>query len=415
MTRIPAIALIFAASITAPCCAADWPQFRGPNRDGKSVETGLLDEWPKNGPAHKWTIAGIHEGYSSPSIAKGRIYVTGLNRRNGTGILTAVNLEGRILWQRSYGPEWTRSMPGVRCTPTFHRDRLYLISGTGNVLCFDAATGRLIWKVDTADRFGRRPGPWGIAESPLVYGNNVICTPGGSDATIAALDRKTGETVWAAQIHDQKSACCSPILITRSGRTIVVTMLEDYLVGVDASTGNPLWTDRFADYQEDPTAINPVSPVYHKGSLYATSGYNDGGAMYSLSPDAAAIHRIWTDTVLDCHHGGVVLVDGLIYGSDYASVFHGDWACIEWETGAEKYVNRWQTKGSVIYADGMLYCYDEKDGTVALVKPNPERFRVVSTFQSSHGKGRHWAHPAISEATLYIRHGDTLSAYDIKK
>lgn len=412
MNRIAATATaIIILLYIQPVSADDWPQFRGPNRDGKSSETGLLQKWPKQGPTLLWSSDRIGTGYSSPAIANGTIYITGIIKKQG--VLSAFDLKGNLKWQTNYGSEWTRSIPGVRCIPTVNDDHVYVISGTANVVCFDAKTGRQIWSVDTIETFGAKFGPWGVAESPLIDGDNMICTPGGKTATIAALNKMTGKTVWTCKIEDQKSCCCSPILINRGDRRIIVTMLEDYTVGVDAQTGKLLFKDTHAEYLQKETSINPVTPVYRDGMIYTTSGYDDGGAMLKLSADGDSIERIWTDTNLDCHHGGVVLVDGHIYGSNWYSIFDGDWVCIDWNTGKEMYTHKWICKGSIIYADGMLYCYEEEDGNLALVKPSPNKFDIVSSFAITLGKGKHWAHPAISDSVLYMRHGEVLMAYDI--
>lgn len=395
------------------CSADDWPGFRGPNRDGKSAETGLLNKWPKNGPKLMWSLKGIGKGYSSPAIANGMIYVTGLVGKNG--LLKAFDLNGNFKWKKTYGGEWSKAMPGVRCTPTVNEGRVYVISGLGKVVCFDAKSGDEIWAVDAVEDYNGKYGLWGVAESPLIDGGNLICTPGGDEATVMALDKITGRVVWKCAVKGQKNACCSPILIHRGGRRLIVTMLDDYTIGIDAQTGRLLWKDVHDEYQQDTTEINPVSPVYHDGCIYTTSGYDDGSAMLQLNADGSQITRKWIETTLDCHHGGVVLVDGYIYSSNWYSVFNGGWVCLNWAMGTEMYHNKWNSKGSIIYADGMLYCYDEKRGEVALVKPDPAGFKPVSSFTVSFGKGMHWAHPAISDGRLYMRHGDVMGVFDIKE
>lgn len=403
----------FLSMVNTLCMADDWPGFRGINRDGKSAETGLLKKWPKGGPKLLWTKDGIGHGYSSAAIAEGSIYVTGLVETEG--LLTALDLKGKVKWKINYGPEWHRSMPGVRCTPTIEDNRVYIISGMGRVSCLDAITGKQIWSVEGVQDHNGKPGPWGIAESALIDRGNVICTPGGDEATVMALDKLSGKLVWTCVVKGQKNACCSPIVIERGGKRIIVTMLEDFTIAIDADTGKLLWKDAHEEYQEKVNGINPVSPIYHQGCIFTTSGYDDGSAMLQLNDDGSKFTRKWTETTLDCHHGGVVLVDGFLYGSNYTSVFKGDWACLEWETGKEMYLNQWNNKGSIIFADSMLYCYDEKEGEAALLKPNSAAFEVVSSFKVPYGEGMHWAHPAISDGKLYIRHGDALGVYDIKK
>ncbi|MHC4632494.1 MAG: outer membrane protein assembly factor BamB family protein, partial [Planctomycetota bacterium] len=373
--------------------AADWPQWRGPNRDGKSLETGLLKRWPNGGPKLLWSIEGLGTGFSTVSVADSLLYTTGMVGREG--ILFAYDLQGNLKWKKSYGAEWRGSSPGVRTTPTVDQDRVYVMSGNGRVVCFDAKTGEEKWAVDTLKRFDGKNIRWGISESVLIDRNNLICTPGGQDATIVALDKMTGETVWISKGLSEKSCYSSLILIERGGNRLVATMTEDSVVGVNADTGKVLWLDKFEEYQEEPKDINPVTPVYCDGCVYTTSGYDNGGAMLELSPDGTKVSRKWVDTILDCHHGGVVIVNGYIYGANWKSNRDGNWVCLDWDSGKVMYEKEWICKGSITYADGMLYCYEEKEGTVALVKASPEGFDIVSSFEVSKGSGRHWAHPVV--------------------
>jgi outer membrane protein assembly factor BamB len=192
-------------------------------------------------------------------------------------------------------------------------------------------------------------------------------------------------------------------------------MLENTFVGIDASDGKYLWKDKFSDYLGEHKAINPVSPVYHEGMIYTTSGYDDGGALYELSPDGTSVKRRWIDKTLDVHHGGVVIVDGYIFGANWLNNRDGNWVCLDLNTGEVQYEEKWQSKGSIIYADNRLYCYEERKGNIALVKPNPDRFEVISSFKVPLGNKQHWAHPAISGGRLFVRHGNALMVYDISR
>ena len=413
MSRTLIFVVVVAAVLTTSISsAADWPQFRGPDRDGKSPEQGLMQRWPKNGPRQLWCVTGLGKGCASIAIAGQTVYTTGLHGR--TGYVFAFDTAGRLKWKKSYGPEWTGLFAGARTTPTVDGDRLYVISGAGRVVCMNTADGRTYWSVDTVRRFAADCGKLGMTESPLLVDDKVICTPGGPDATIAASTKRPADRL-DLRVDGQKTACCSPILVRRGLRKIIVTMLQDCVVGVDAVTGRLLWSDCFHEYQHDADAINFVSPIYADGLLYTTSGDNDGGAMYELNHDGTGITRRWIDETLDCHHGGVVQVGGFIFGANYRSLWSGDWVCLDWQTGRVMYEEKWHSKGSAIYADGMLYCYEEKKGHVALVRSTPRGFEIVSTFQVRNGDGRHLAHPAIADGTLYIRRGDSLTAYDIRE
>jgi outer membrane protein assembly factor BamB len=279
----------------------------------------------------------------------------------------------------------------------------------GTTICFDAKTGDEKWKVDVFSQFGGEYPIWGIADSPLIIDNKLICTPGGSKATVVALDKNTGDVVWASKSLDEKSAFCSPIHVKRGGKDIIVTMLAESLIGVDAATGEILFSDKCGEGD-----INPPSPLYYDGCIYYTSGYDDESVMYELSEDGTQITRKWVDDVLDNHHGGVVLVDGYIYGSNWKGNPRGNWVCLDWETGKVMYETTWIGKGSILFADGMLYCYEERKGTVALVEPTPEGFNIVSSFKVTLGEEEHWGHPVVCDGRLYIRHGNALMAYNIK-
>jgi outer membrane protein assembly factor BamB len=395
-------------------------QWRGPGRTGVYPGQGLLAEWPEGGPVLRWSAGGIGKGHSS-AVSDGKtIFVTGM--KDSTDYLTALDLNGKILWQVSFGPSWSQSFPDTRSTPTVQGDRIYVVSGGGMIGCYSAADGSTFWQFDGVRKFEGRYGDWGVCESLLLDGDKVFYTPGGPKTTVVALDKNTGKTLWeSATLHDT-SAYVSPKMVEWAGKTIVVTLLSDHLVGVEAETGNILWKFRYSALSPEeglkiwPGApkTNAITPLFRDGHLYITGGYNHVGVMFRLSDDAGSITQVWTDTTLDCHHGGVVEIDGYIYGSGWFDNARGNWCCIEWETGRPMYSTKWFTKGAIIAAEGMLYCYEEKSGNVALVKADPSKFELSGTFKVPYGKGPHWSHPVICNGILYIRHGDELMAYDIR-
>ncbi|MHC4617265.1 MAG: PQQ-binding-like beta-propeller repeat protein [Planctomycetota bacterium] len=370
-----------------------------------------MKRWPEGGPRLLWVVEGLGGGFSSVAIAKGQVYTTGIVGEDKRGMLFAYDVKGTFKWKASYGRGWSGSHPGTRTTPTVDGDRVYVLSGYGNLACFDAKGGLRRWEVDTVERFGGGGIKWGISESVLVVDDKVICTPGGTDATVVALDKMTGETRWASRGLSDKSAYCSPILVDRGGRKVVVTITAAHIVGVDAASGKALWRHENKPHKGKPREVNPDSPVYRDGDIYVTSRFV-GGMMLKMSADAGKVSHVWTNEELDPHHGGVVLVDGYIYG---ANTKRESWMCLEWDSGRTVYEKKWIGKGSIIYADGMLYCYEEKKGTVGLVRATPAGFDVVSSFKVCHGTEEHWAHPAISDGRLYVRHGDALMAYSIKR
>ncbi|MFO7973832.1 MAG: PQQ-binding-like beta-propeller repeat protein [Candidatus Hydrogenedentota bacterium] len=385
---------------------ADSPRFRGPNRDGKFPETGLLKEWPEDGPPIVWAANGIGEGYASPSIVGDTVYVPGM--QDGQGVLFVLDLAGNIKGRHPYGPETTtKQAPGPRSTPTIDGDRLYLISGLGLVTCFQLPDCEILWQVDIIKRFEGKMITWSLAESPLIDGDNLICTPGGPDASVVALNKMTGDTVWTSKGWSEPSAYCSPDVFEVGGRRIIVTMTAKSVVGLDAATGEVLWSH----FHETDYDIHAVTPVLEGRMLYYTAGYGSGGGMLLLSEDGSSITPKWSDKNLDCQHHGIVLLDGYIYGTGHKG---SKLICLELETGKLMWETREVRQGVVIYADGMLYVYEgPRTGVVSLVKATPEGFARTGAFKVTQGGGNHWAHPVISGKRLYIRHGDALIAYDI--
>jgi outer membrane protein assembly factor BamB len=400
--------LVSLATVSATAQAADWPQFRGPNRDGKSPETGLLKEWPAEGPRLLWTVEDLGHGFTSAAVADGRVYTTGLEGEEG--FLYAYDTSGRAQWKKSTGKGWTEGHPGTRSTPTVREGHLYLMTGHGRVVCLDAATGEERWSVDLMDKFGARNIRWGITESLLLNGDRLICTPGGEEAGMVALHRKTGETLWICRALDDISGYCSPVLIRRGERPVILSLTKNALVSVDGQSGELL--SRHA--REARYGIHAVSPAYEDNFVYVTSGYGgERGEMVVLSDDARKMTTQWTDSKLDCHHGGVIAHEGHVYGaSDKNS--GGNWLCLDLKTGEVKAEIEAVGKGSIAYADGMLYGYGE-NGTVGLINASPVDFRMVSSFSVAKGNKQHWAHPVIAGGRLYIRHGNALMVYDVRE
>lgn len=394
-------------------------QWRGPERNGFYPDTGLLEEWPEDGPAQLWSMEGIGKGFSSVSVMDGTIYATGLIDSNEC--ISAIKQgDGQILWQIPYGHPILRSFKDTRCTPTIEQDRAFMISGRGEVVCVDLSLQQIAWHVDACQRFGGESGRWEIAESPLLVEDKVIYTPGGHKTTMVALDKNTGETIWSSKTLHDTSAYVSPILIERGDKKIIVTVLSHNIIGVDAEDGNILWTYNYPGLDgpikyELSNHINTITPIYKDGRLFITSGYDRTSAMFELSADGTKIQLLWKQPVMDTHHGGVVLHDGYLYGSTWINNSQGNWACLDWESGEIMYEKKWNNKGSIITADDKLIIYEEKRGNVALVNPDPEDFKVISSFRHRQGSGPHWAHPVINDGILYIRHGETLTAYDISK
>jgi outer membrane protein assembly factor BamB len=412
------IALIFVSYSSYSQSVSQW---RGPERDGIYPETGLLKEWPKDGPPLLWSCPGIGKGYSS-AVSDGKtVFVTGM--KDSADYLTSIDMKGTILWQVPFGPSWNSSFPETRCTPTLENGKIYVLSGLGTISCINASDGKTNWSFNAAKKFGAVYGDWGVCESLLLVDDMVIYTPAGIRTSMVAIHKNTGETVWETESLNDTSAYVSPRLIQYGNRKMIVTIMANNLIGVDPSNGKIRWKYNYAALLPEESMkvwpgapkTNTITPLFKDGFLYVTGGYNHPGAMFRLSDDAATISLVWTDTTLDCHHGGVVLADDKIYGSNWIDNSRGNWCCLDWTTGKTMYEQKWQTKGSIIASDDMLYIYDEKNGNVGLLKPDPEKFNLVSSFKIPSGKGPCWAHPEIKDGILYVRRGDVLMAYDIRK
>jgi len=396
-------------------------QWRGTDRSGIYPETGLLTEWPATGPQLLWSVDGIGTGYSS-AVSDGKVIcLTGMVDEKD--VITALNLDGSVRWKVPFGPSWSKSFPDARCTPTIDGDRVYVVSGSGVLACLNVGDGAIIWSFDGVKRFEGLYGEWGVCESLLVTGDMVIYSPAGMKTTLVALNKKTGETLWESGTLNDSSAYVSPRLIHFGGKDIILTVINKYLVGVELQTGKILWTYNYSALAPEkglkvwPGApkTNTITPLFDNGNIYITGGYDHVGALFKISDDASAISLVWTDTVLDCHHGGVVKSGNYIYGSNWINNGMGNWCCIDWATGKKLYEQKWFNKGPIIGADGMLYCQDEKSGNIGLVRPTPEKFDLISSFKIPLGKGPYWAHPSIYGGRLYVRHGDVLMAFDIAK
>lgn len=383
----------------------DSPCFRGPDRDGHYNESGLLKSWPENGPALMWSVDGLGQGYSAVSTSGDKVFVTG--KVDNTGWLFAYNLKGELLWKTEYGDETNGSgFPGARTTPSIHKGVAYLISGVGVVSAFSVANGNKIWSVDVAQKFDAKPPYFGTSESVLIDGGNLICTPGGADATLVALNLENGDVVWTSKGLSDRASYCSARIFDNGGRRQVVTLTAKSMVGVDAANGTLKWQTPYpAQYD-----IHAVPPLFLGSMIYVVDGYKQGGAMFEMAADGTSVTKKWADKELDIHHGGSVLVDGYIYGSSSS----GKWGCMDMATGRLVAEHRDLDKGAAVFADGMLYGYDEK-GKVGLMTVGPENFKLVSSFEITKGSGQHWAHPVISNGIMFIRHGDVLMAFNVKE
>lgn len=393
--------LLFSYSFFA--LSQELTQWRGPNRDGIYPESGLLKQWPADGPKLLWHYDKLGDGHSSAAVTKDKVFTCGTEGQNG--FVIALDHDGKTLWKTTYGKEWTESWEGVRSTPLIVTDKLFVMSSFGLVTCMDANNGKILWKVDLFSDYDGQNIKWGVTENLLMVDEKLICTPGGIDANVIALDKNTGKLIWKCKGHGEKSAYCSPQLINRGGKKIVVTQTESHILGIDAANGKLLWSHS----QPNRYSVHANTPLYHNGQLYCVSGYGQGGVMLQVAEDGNSIKELWRNTTLDSRMGGMVLYDGRIYGS---GDFSRKWVCLDWKTGKELFSGTFVKNGNIILADNMLYCYGD-GGNIALVKPEADKFGVVSKFKVPLGEKQHWAHLVIDGKKLYVRHGTSLMVYDI--
>jgi len=391
-------------------------QFRGPNRDGKFPESGLLKEWPESGPELLLEFEGIGEGWSSV-ISNGK-YIYASGKIGDMDHLTCIDFEGKQLWQVSYGKAWDQSYPNTRSSPTIEGDRIYIISGVGELVCLNAETGEINWKINVDKDYQADWHVWGVAESPLIVDNKVICSPASVVATFVAFDKMTGEEIWKSPGSDGNRSYVSPILSKFNGKEYILGASASDLYIVDPENGKINASYKYFDSSQwtwQPKGmIWANSPVVKGNMIFLSIGYNYPAKMLKVNEDVSAIEEVYTNEVMDNHHHGLIELDGYLYGSYWISNGSGKWACLEWNTGKVMYDEPWTSKGEMVYADGMLYVYEEKRGNVGLVIPDPSGFKVVSSFRIEKGNGPHWSHPYIFDGKMFLRHGDVLMVYSLK-
>jgi outer membrane protein assembly factor BamB len=389
-----------------PSVGVDWPQWRGPERDGLSKETGLLAQWPRSGPPVAWSAAMLGAGYGSLAVQGDRVYVQGM--RNNQSVVSTLNrADGKLVWVRILGPAGDNDRgPGPRGTPTIDGDRLYALSETGDLACLRTSDGSVVWQRNILKDFRAQNPYWLLSESPLVDGNMVIVTPGGRGAGMVALDKMTGQTMWASKELNDGAGYGSPIVANVGGVRTIMNFTADAGVGVRASDGKLMWRNTSA---ANGTA-NIATPVYSDGRVFFTSSYGTGGQLLGLraSGNEVRAQEIYFTRDMKNHHGGVVLVNGHIYGFNDSIL-----TCLEFASGRMLWRDRSVGKGAVTYADGHLYILSENN-VVGLVEATPAGYKEKGRFSITDQGWPSWAHPVVSGGRLYIRNQGTLTSYDVR-
>lgn len=398
----------------APCVlvrasASGWPQWRGPCRDGVSAETGLLQVWPEGGPKLVWRAAGIGKGYSSPVISRDGIFVTGDLDKDL--VVSAFTLEGRPLWKALNGSAWKKSYPGARSTCAVDDRSVYHLNAYGGLTCLDAATGSNIWSVNVLERYGGSNITWGLCESVLVDGDCVFATPAGAKGAVAALDKRTGATVWAAPpIGGEQASYCSPILVDTGRRRLVVNCGSKHAFAVDAETGALAWR---LPHMDPKNSVN-ITPMLSGGLALFNNASSDFGAIFGVPVEGAPLSRAWTSE-LTVGHNGMVCVNGWLYGVG----FHGQqsgWMAVDAKSGRLKQMKTLKELdvGTSIFADRRLYCLTAK-GLMTLQEITDNGFQGRGSFSLVQSKVQDaWALPAVCGGRLYLRYHETLFCYDIQ-
>ncbi|MGI9107830.1 MAG: PQQ-binding-like beta-propeller repeat protein [Pyrinomonadaceae bacterium] len=402
-----ALALFLCLSIDAVVAQSggDWPQWRGPNRDGVSKETGLLKQWPAEGPPLAWKAAGAGRGYSSFAVANNRLYTMGL--RGDREFVISFDLgTGKEVWATPNGKAFRNDRgDGPRGTPTVDGDKLYALGGNGDLSCLETRTGRTVWTMNVLEKFGGSNIVWGISESPLITGDKLLVNAGGPNASIVALNKRDGSLIWKSQ--SDRAGYSSAIPLMAGGVNQVVFFTSTRALGLDLRDGRLLW--------EYPRAANNVAnaatPVVRANRVFISSDYGNGGGLVEIKASGKGVtaQEIYFTKEMRNHHSSSILVGEHLYG--FSS---GILTAMRFDTGQVAWRDRSVGKGSIVYADGHLYCLSE-NGVVGLVEATPEGYREKGRFRIPQDSLPTWAHPVIAGGRLYLRDQDTIYAYDVRQ
>jgi outer membrane protein assembly factor BamB len=398
--------------LASPALAGNWPEFRGPNRDGVSAETGLLKDWPAGGPPLAWRTTGLGSGYSTVSIVGDRIYTSG--DLSGSSSVLALNAaDGKQIWSTKLGkagaPGWG-GFAGPRATPTVDGDLVFTVDQWGDIVCVQGADGKERWRKSYTNDFGAPLPEWGFSESPLVDGDKVVVTPGGPKGTIVALNKKDGTVLWRTKDFTDPAHYSSAIVAEIGGVRQYVQLTAANVVGVSPTDGKVLWKAR----RKGETAVIPT-PVYDSGLVYVTSGYGVGCNLFKVdgSADKFSANQVYANKVMVNHHGGVIKIGDYVYGYSDSK----GWTCQNFKTGEVKWQDKAKCgKGSIAYADGRFYLREEeKAGNIVIIEASPDGYKEHGRFgQPDRTDKNSWAHPVVANGRLYIRDQDLLLCYDVK-
>lgn len=393
--------------------------FRGLNHCGLYPnEKNLLKQWPEGGPEKLWVVNDAGKGNSSALVSDGFIYTAGLTEDEQNEQITCYKLDGTKVYQVTYGHAWTKSFQETRSTPIIDDDRLYMVSGMGELVCLNRADGKILWTVDYWKKYSITPNDQGICEHPLIDGNRIIITTCGKEICMAAYDKFSGNLIWETPGFGDPATYLASRMIEWNGKRQIIAGTEMHIFGVEPETGKMVWNDsQWTPALETKKWLNAMinTPVFKDGKLLVSLGDAHGCTMYQMNDDLSGVTLLWKNQEIDMYMGGMIEIDGIVYGST------GDknkWAAIEMETGKVRYHEAWaggKARGALICADDMFYMFDERRGMVGLARINPDKFDVVSEFRFTDGSGACFSHPTIFDGVMYIRRGSALVAYNLKK
>ena len=394
--------LLSMASVSLAQSNANWPQWRGPNRDGVSKETGLLKQWPAEGPALVWKAAGAGRGFSSFSVANGKLITMGL-RGDREFVVAFEVATGKEAWATAHGTAFHNDRgDGPRGTPTIDGDRVYALGGDGDLTALNARTGQVVWTKNILKEFGGRNITWGISESPLIVGDKLLVNPGGPGASIVALNKSNGSVIWKSQ--SDKAGYSSAIPVQVNGGTQVVFFTDQRAVGLDLKDGRLLW-----EYARPANrTANAATPIARANRVFISSDYGTGGGVVEIKPDGTA-QEVWFTREVRNHHSSSVLIGDYLYGFSSSILM-----AVKFDTGEIAWRDRSVGKGSLVYADGRLYCFSER-GVVGLVEATPTGYVERGRFRIEAGSLETWTHPVVAGGRLYLRDQDTIYAYDVRQ
>lgn len=383
-------------------------QWRGEHRDGMFEEKGLLKTWPETGPGLLWAFEEAGDGYGSVAVTSNKIFLNGMV--DSISYLMALNLKGELLWKAPYGPGFvgegfSASFLGSHSTPTVIDNLVYVSSGKGSIACFNATNGRKMWTVDMLHDLKGVEADFGYAESLLVDGDKVFCYPGGTENNMVALDRFSGELVWTSAALLDTASHCSPIVINLPARKVLVTFSTRNLMGLDAETGELLWSHKqeVRQYSEQ-----SLTPIYRDGFLYYVAGDGNGAVKLSIADDGSSITEVWRNYIDRNSMNGFLIIDQKLYSTSNKNELNVVDITSGVKTDSLKIRN-----GAIISADDMIYCYSD-NGEVSLIDYSTNPMQIVGQLKIEQGSKHHFARPVIKNGVLYIRRGNALMAYSLK-